>query len=126
VDKAFASQDAGELSGLAEESEAPLPWVPAAVRRWRLELPNAKTGLGRLEQLALEAVRAGREAPADILASVAAADTHPRFWGDTTLWARINRLAERKPPLVKIEGPKARLPQWGDISTVDLFRVLPI
>ena len=125
VDRAFALQDAAALTVLASEAEAPLPWVPAAARRWLLERPDAKTGLGRLEQLALDAVRAGRSAPGDILAAVAAADSHPRFWGDTTLWARINGLAGRKPPLVKIEGPAARLSQWGDLSALDPFRVLP-
>lgn len=89
-------------------------------------MPDAKTGLGRLEQLALEAVRAGRETPADILASVAASDSHPRYWGDTTLWARINRLADRKPPLVRIAGPEERLPQWGDPDGLAVFQVFPV
>jgi hypothetical protein len=39
------------------------------------------------------------------------------------LWAKINALADRNPPLVRIEGPAERLPQWE--STVDLnsFRI---
>ena len=126
VDKAFASQDASELAGLATEADTPLPWVPAAARRWLLELPDAMSGLGRLEQLALDAVRGGRETPVDILAAVAAADSHPRFWGDTTLWARINRLADRKPPLVRIAGPKERLPQWGNPDGLTVFQVFPV
>ncbi len=123
VDTAFALQDASGLSGLAANADAPLPWVPAAVKRWLLEKPDNDTGLGRLEQLALDAIRDGCGMPADIEARVSSADTHPRFWGDTTLWARINGLADRNPPLLKIVGPKARLPQWGDPAGLDRFWV---
>jgi hypothetical protein len=96
------------------------------VKRWRLERPDEKTGLGRLEQLTMDAIRAGLQAPADIWARVSAADTHPRYWGDTTLWAKINGLADRNPPLVKIVGPKERLPQWGGPAGLDLFRIFPV
>ncbi len=39
------------------------------------------------------------------------------------MWAKINALADRTPPLVRIEGPAERLPLWK--STVDLnhFRI---
>jgi hypothetical protein len=126
VDVAFAGQDASELAGLSAETDPPLPWVPAAVKRWLLERPDPESGLGRLEQLVLDAIRAGGKTPADILARTAAADTHPRYWGDTTLWARLNGLADRNPPLVKIIGPKARLPQWGDPDGLTVFRIFPV
>jgi hypothetical protein len=120
VDKAFATQDVSALTELSRVINAPLPWIPAAVSRWLQELPDPITGLGRLEHLALEAIRAGCETPWKIFASVAAADTPPQFWGDITLWAKINALAEREPPLVKIEGPADRLPQWeGGMSLND-------
>ena len=41
----------------------------------------------------------------EIFSTVAADDTPPQFWGDITLWAKINALADRTPPLVRIEGP---------------------
>lgn len=127
VDRAFATQDAALLAELSETDAAPLPWVPAAVTRWRQEQPDPDTGLGRLESLALAAVRAGCATPGQIFASVAAADTPPQFWGDTTLWARLNGLADRVPPLVQIEGPADRLPQWeSDVSLKDFtITVLP-
>jgi hypothetical protein len=61
--------------------------------------------------LALEAIQAGHEKPWEIFNAVAAADTPPQYWGDITLWAKINTLANR-------------LPQWTtqDLST---FRVCP-
>ncbi len=123
VDGAFATQDADLFSKLAKMTEPPLPWVPAAVRRWLQEQPDPATNLGRLESLALAAMRSGCETPERIIASVAAVDTPPRFWGDTTLWARINGLADRVPPLVRIEGPAARLPQWESRIPLGEFRI---
>lgn len=123
VDRAFAEQDEGLLSDLSKMTGAPLPFVPAAVARWLEEKPGPETGLGKLETLALAAVRAGCETPADIFRFVTSADTPPQFWGDTTLWAKINGLSLRVPPLVRIEGPAARLPQWESKTPLSEFRV---
>lgn len=124
-DRAFATQDATLLAELSCKDDAALPWIPAAVRRWLQEWPDTKTGLGRLECLAFEAICNGCETLRDIFSTVSEAETPPQFWGDTTLWAKINALANRNPPLVRIEGPAARLPQWE--STLDLreFRIKP-
>jgi hypothetical protein len=102
VDEAFAAQDSGVLTELSQATNVPLPWIPAAVTRWLQERPDPVTGLGRLENLALTAIHAGCETPSKIFTSVAAADTPPRFWGDTTLWAKINALAEREPPFTYV------------------------
>ncbi|KAF0218962.1 MAG: hypothetical protein FD174_2478 [Geobacteraceae bacterium] len=125
VDRAFALQDKSAFIHLSNCHGAPLPWIPAAVTRWLQEQPDEATGLGRLEQLALEAIRSGCKTPAEIFASVAAHDTPPQFWGDITLWAKINRLAMRRPPLVRIEGPSPLLPQWNAKGTLDEFCVFP-
>jgi hypothetical protein len=123
VDEAFATQDAGMLTEMSQATAAPLPWVPAAVARWLLERPDPVTGLGRLEELALTAIRAGCETPGKIFKSVAAADTPPQFWGDTTLWAKINALAKREPPLVSIDGPTDKLPQWESEVSLNDFTI---
>jgi hypothetical protein len=115
VDRAFALQDRAEFIKLAE-TDSSLPWIPAAVTRWMEEYPDKKTGLGKLETLALEAICSGIETPEKIFSFVAARETPPQYWGDITLWEKINALADREPPLVKIEGPNPRLPQWGDIA----------
>lgn len=125
VDRAFALQDQAVFKELASFTHAPLPWVPAAVRRWIEEYPDRATGLGRLEQLALEAIHAGCETPAEVFSFVSARETPPQFWGDITLWEKINTLADREPPLVSIDGPRARLPQWEGIADVKLFRLYP-
>jgi len=123
VDRAFATQDVPMFSGMARMTEAPLPWIPAAVARWLQERPDPVTGLGRLEDLALAAIRAGCETPAPIFSAVSAADTPPQFWGDIMLWAKINSLADRHPPLVVIDGPAGRLPQWEGERPLDDFRI---
>jgi len=125
VDECFATQDFDAFADTTEATNAPLPWVPAAITRWLLERPDPVTGLGRLETLALDAIRAGDDTPGKIFASVAAGDTPPQFWGDTTLWEKINGLAEREPPLVEIEGPRDRLPQWTSDVPLKDFRVKP-
>jgi len=123
VDKSFAFQDKIAFVELSRYKNAPLPWIPAAVTRWIQEQPDEKAGLGRLEQLALKAVRSGCEAPAEILKFVSKNETTPQYWGDITLWAKINSLADRVPPLVQIEGPTPRLPQWEGITDINLFRI---
>ncbi|MDY6987092.1 MAG: hypothetical protein SWQ30_03460 [Thermodesulfobacteriota bacterium] len=125
VDRAFALQDQGAFKELSGCTDAPLPWVPAAVRRWIEEQPDETTGLSRLEQLALAAIGSGCETTTDIFSFVSARETPPQFWGDTTLWAKINALADREPPLVRINGPGARLPQWEGMADLKLFRLYP-
>ena len=126
ADRAFAIQDMSLLTDLARATSAPLPWVPAAAARWLQEQPDAETGLGRLDQLILNALRTGSQTPAEIYKTVSASERHPQFWGDTTLWAKINGLAERKPPRVRIEGPAARLPQWPGQGDLTRFAVFPL
>lgn len=123
VDEAFAKQDRDLFHKLARMTDAPLPWVPAAVSRWLQEQPDPVTGLGRLPSLALDAIHGGHKTPADIFKAVAAADTPPQYWGDITLWAKINGLADRNPPLVQIDGPMGRLPQWEGVADLSKFRI---
>jgi hypothetical protein len=125
VDRAFALQDTAEFVELSSCHGAPLPWIPAAVARWLKEQPDAATGLGQLERLAVEAIRSGCTNPSHIFTFVAAHDTSPQYWGDITLWAKINKLATRRPPLVKIEGPSPLLPQWNATKAVEAFCVRP-
>lgn len=126
VDAAFAHQDHDKFGELSQLADAPLPWIPAAVERWLAEQPDPVTGLGRLERLALDALDKGCETPWEIFAAVAEADTPPQYWGDTTLWAKLNALADRTPALVRIQGPAQRLPQWeSDLDLKQFSLTLP-
>ncbi len=123
VDAAFAQQDDAALQALAAEHDAPLPWVPAACARWLQERPDPLTGLGRLASLALAAIRSGHSAPGELMRAVFTADGHPVFWGDISLWAAINDLADRN--VVQISGPAPRLPQWTEGVRVADFAITP-
>lgn len=125
VDRAFAHQNHTDFEKLADLGEAPLPWVPAAVTRWIEEQPDAQTGFTRLERFALEAINSGCNSPAQVFSFVSNRETPPQFWGDITLWAKINALANRKPPLIRIDGPMDRLPQWEGIADIERFRLHP-
>ena len=126
VDRAFADQDEILLKDLTKKTRAPLAWVPAAVNRWLQEKPDPTTGLGLLETLALDAIRSGCRTPGKIFSAVAAADAPPQYWGDITLWAKINALAESVPPKVLIKGPSDRLPQWESKVSLEDFRITPV
>ncbi len=125
-DQAFALQDFISLKQLSGYGNPPLPWVPAAITRWIAEQPDDETGLSLLEKLALAAIHSGCETPSDIYSFVSAKDTPPQFWGDITLWGKINALAERKPPLIRIKGPGGRLPQWEGVGDLTQFRIYPV
>lgn len=125
ADEAFVFQKKNMFVALADLSEPFIPWIPAAVKRWLQERPNKKTGLGRLEQMALDAVRSGCETPLDIFIHVSGNETPPQYWGDVTLWQKINGLSRRDPPLVRIEGPDSFLPQWEGMGDLKAFRVYP-
>ena len=125
VDLAFAERKQQTMVDLSRTDNALIPWIPAAIRRWLEELPDRKTGLGKLERLALEAVNNGCERPWQVFRQVAQADTPPQYWGDITLWRKINGLADRDPPLVSIVGPAPRLPQWKSELPLGEFIISP-
>lgn len=124
VEKAFSSQDLNAFEKLASEVNPAIPGMPIAFRRWLQEQPDAETGLGWLEKTALEAVKQGKTKPGEIFRYVAEADEPPQYWGDTTLWKKINSLADRKPPLLKVVGPEARMPEWLSKYPLSEYQIL--
>ena len=47
-----------------------------------------------------------------------------KVWRDITPWAKINGLATRTPPLVKIQGPAHLLLQWDCQGKLGAFVVM--
>jgi len=123
ADVAFASDEPAELSAISQMHSDVLPYLPAAMDRLIQEMPHSRTALGRLEKLIMSAAASGCETPATLFNFVAAREPPPQYWGDTTLWAKINGLAEREPPLLKIEGPAPRLPQWSGSLNLNEFKI---
>nr|WP_321464903.1 hypothetical protein [uncultured Desulfobulbus sp.] len=110
-------------NGDIEGGNLPRPGVPATAARWLLEQPDPANGWGRLDRLALEANRSGEDTPERIFAAVTVADSPPQYWGDSTLRATINGLANRIPPPVEQEGPAETLPQWESYHSLKVFRI---
>jgi hypothetical protein len=104
------------LMRLAEGRSRSLPFLPAAMRRYLAEYPSVRNGLGRTEQLILEALRAGAGTPAEVFLRVQAREPRP-FHGDFSLFAVIRALATpRFPALASVRGKLPRLvdPAFGD------------
>ncbi len=121
ADEAFAAQDIEKIKQLSTLDHSEITGLQAAAKRWLEELPDTETGLGKLARLALDAVKSGLNSPVEIFKYTAAHDSHPQFWGDTTLWEKINHLADSG--LVHISGPSERLPQWESEYSLDSYCV---
>lgn len=104
------------VARLAAGDTAALPYLGAALRRFLEQLPGREGGLDRLEREALEAIAAGATSPIAVFRAASAAEARP-FFGDTFLWGCLNRLAEAPHPLVAIDGPEPRLPQWDSLGS---------
>jgi hypothetical protein len=126
VDEAFSNQDRAALKKLSETDDGPLPWIRDAVTRCLQEIELDVNGLGRLERTALEAIRSGCRKAREIYRYVSDRETPPQYWGDITLWEKINQLSITKPPLVRINGPLPMLPQWNHKVDLDDFDITPV
>jgi hypothetical protein len=100
------------LQQLAGEPLPALPYLGAALERYLAEYPSTANGLGRTEQLGLEAVAGGAVTPREAFTAVQAREAAP-FQGDSMFFAVLRGLAEGTRPLLELdrEGlpPLARL-----------------
>jgi hypothetical protein len=100
--RAFTSPNAAALDGALRRDLSALPFLPAALRRWREEFPAAPDGLGRTERTALRAIAAGCDRFEPLFVAVRAAEP-ASFLGDTTLRARLEKLIRTRVPLLTPE-----------------------
>jgi hypothetical protein len=121
VDGMFASGDQQGIKRLAALKTAALPWIPAAAQRWLEEQPDPQSGLGKLQVLSLNVLQRGSYRPAELMKAVSELDTPPQYWGDMTLWKKVNELADFGK--VIIDGPADRLPQWSGGLDLNDFRL---
>jgi hypothetical protein len=80
----------GRVESYLTRDLSALPFLEAALRRYLEEKPGAD-GLSRTERLALEALRGGPLAFADLFRSTQIQD-EPRFLGDSVFMKRLERL----------------------------------
>lgn len=99
---AVREPDPNALAALVREGTPVLPLLAPALERLLEELPDAADGLARSERQLLRAVGAGARTPLDAFEADAAQE-EARHAGDTTVFARLDRLAAGAHPL--LSGP---------------------
>lgn len=108
---AFRSPDPRDIEKLLAAGTAALPYLADALRRHLQQFPSVRNGLNRLENEALGVIADGYEKLVTIFVHVDTREPRP-FYGDTALWACIDRLASAKKPAVEVDGP-GPLPLWN-------------
>lgn len=96
-----------------------LPYMGDAMARLLEEMPAQ--GLTRLEREVVAAARSGATDPAEIFSRVSAMEERPYF-GDSTLWRVINRLARAEKAPIVLEGP-GPLPVWEPPQNLSNWRI---
>ena len=99
---ALREPDPTALAALVHEGTPTLPLLGPALERLLEELPDAGDGLARSERQLLRAVGAGARTPLDAF-DADAEQEEARHAGDTTVFARLDRLAAGPHPL--LSGP---------------------
>ena len=69
----------------------------------------------------MNVLQRGSYRPAELMKAVSELDTPPQYWGDMTLWKKVNELADFGK--VIIDGPADRLPQWSGGLDLNDFRL---
>jgi hypothetical protein len=109
--RALCAETPQAVEDLTREDTSALPYLHEALVRFLEQFPGTDNGLSRLERECLQALADGATNPVEIFVAASAAEPHP-FFGDTMLWGLLNAMADAPHPLVTIQGPEPRLPQW--------------
>jgi hypothetical protein len=105
---AWRSPDPADVEAAANADTSALPYLNDALVRHLEQFPSVYNGLGRLENEALDVIASGQGKLGKIFVGVSAKEERP-FFGDSTLWACLDELANGRTPLLEIDGP-GRLP----------------
>lgn len=113
---AWSAPTPQRLDALRRTPDDSLPYLNAAVERMLEELPDRRSGVGRTERQALEAVATGSSTAG--AAFVASQSREARFWmGDAMFWAHLRELSDGREPLLRCEG---EWPPTGDGARTSL------
>lgn len=107
--RAWSAPTPQPLDQVRRDPQSALPYLGAAVERLLEEFPERRSGIGRTERQALEAIASGATTAGS--AFVASQAREERRWqGDTMFWARLRELSEGRDALLRMEGevPDAR------------------
>jgi hypothetical protein len=100
------------MAALADQTSAPLPFVPAAIRRLLEELPGRLDGLSRTERQGLGAFATGATTLEEAF-QVQALQEPAIFLGDLPFFRAMRGLADAEVPLLTIEGNRVALTAEG-------------
>jgi hypothetical protein len=109
---ALRQPDPRRLLAITQEPLPGLPYLAPALRRLLEERPWAGPGPGRSERQILQAVAAGAHTPVEIFAATALMERAP-YAGDTSLFRRIDELANGAHPLLTAAGGRLELTPDG-------------
>lgn len=118
---AFRSPDPSAVCRWLEQDNGALPYLGPALRRHLEEFPAVKNGLGRLQRQALTAVADNKTHLGPLFGAVSDMESCP-FFGDTTLWSCLNRLAQAEHPALAVTGP-GPLPLWDPPPDLSGWRI---
>ncbi len=110
-----------ELARRVAVAPAELPSLQDALCRLLEQYPAKGSGLDRLQQEVLEAVRDGADSLIPLFRAVSAREQRP-FFGDTYLWRVVNELAAAPHPALILHGP-GPLPLWGAPPDLKAWRL---
>lgn len=91
---AFCGPEPSALTSFAERSDADMPFLQAAIRRWLEEFPSEAARLSRIERELLTAAAAGDTTRESLFLATCRMEPWP--WGDNSVYRRIDGLAEAR------------------------------
>ncbi|WP_052657565.1 DUF1835 domain-containing protein [Thalassospira sp. HJ] len=98
--KALHQDDPADLQALAETENAPLPHMPAALKRHLAELPDRKTGLGLTQSLTLQIISDLGPMPLGKVFGHLMRSYDPLpYLGDLMFWSEVQWMMNCKNPL---------------------------
>jgi hypothetical protein len=112
--KAVRSPDPLDIQNLLQTDLSSMPYLSSALARLLQQYPSGRNGLSRLELETVVSVAAGNNRLGPLFAAVSDQEEVP-FFGDTSLWAVVNDLAQKPEPALKIDGP-GLLPVWEPLA----------
>ena len=114
--RAFTGADPRAIERVLAEDTTSLPFLAPALRRFLEEYPSTRDGLARTDRQVLELIAAGTERLGALFRALHRRESH-FYIGDTSLIARLRRLAGARHPLISLaEGG----PRWWETGTAAL------
>jgi len=109
--RAFCGPEPSALSPFTERSEAALPFLQPALRRWLEEFPSERDRLSRMEREILTVAAEGAMHKGKICRHVWQMEPWP--WGDLSVFLRIDGLAAGPEPALDRDGDALTLSRYG-------------